>query len=255
MTRKGDVFAEVRKPTHLIALAALIGVCVLFFFLGKWQWDRTQNILNAERAASEQAIPISDIAAEELQPEDFGRSITAAGTYIPEHQVRVTNRLENGQSNAQVGEWVVSEFVDDSGVRIAVLRGWVPTAADFSTPIESVMIEGVLQPSEAFYEGAVSSESGVVVIDSAQLSAIWDTDLASGFVVLTDQQPGGESPQGSNMDPAPVPPTISTSDVAFPLQNFFYAIQWWIFGIFAIAVYFRWIVVSARERSQVEHHQ
>lgn len=246
MTRKGNVFTEVRKPTHILALAALIGVCVLFFFLGKWQWDRTQNILNAERAASEQAVPVSEIAGEELNPEDFGRAVTAAGRYVPANQVRVTNRLENGQPDAQVGEWVVSEFVVDSGLRIAVLRGWVPTAAEYSTPSEPVVIAGILQPDEAFYEGAVSGQSGVVVIDSEELSDIWGEPLAAGFVVLTTQEPQGVSV------PTPVPPTISTSDVAFPLQNFFYAIQWWIFALFAIVLYFRWIVVSGREHSQVE---
>jgi hypothetical protein len=43
-----------------------------------------------------------------------------------------------------------------------------------------------------------------------------------------------------------VPPTISTGDVAFPLQNFFYAIQWWIFALFAVAVYVRWLIVGSK---------
>lgn len=250
MTRKGDLFTEVRRPTHLLALAALIGVCVLFFFLGKWQWDRTQNILNAERAASEQAVPVTDVVGDvvgdELQPQDFGRTVLATGRYVPENQVRVTNRLESDQSGAAVGEWIVSEFIVDSGTRIAVLRGWVPSGASFFTPTERVALEGVLQPNEVFYEGAVASQSGVVVIDSAELSDIWGSELASGFVVLITQDPAPVS------SPVPVPPTIATADVAFPLQNFFYAIQWWIFAVFAVALYFRWIYVSARERSHVE---
>jgi cytochrome oxidase assembly protein ShyY1 len=85
-----------------------------------------------------------------------------------------------------------------------------------------------------------------VVIDSVELSDIWSTDLAVGFVVLTLQDPVNDSM------PLPVPPTIATADVAFPLQNFFYAIQWWIFALFAVALYLRWIFVSARERSEVE---
>ncbi len=246
MTRKGDLFTEVRKPTHLLALAALIGVCVLFFFLGKWQWDRTQNILNAERAASEQAVNVATVVGDELRSEDFGRTVIASGRYVPENQVRVTNRLESDQPNAQVGEWIVSEFIVDSGARVTVLRGWVPTGASYSTPSETVAIEGILQPDEAFYEGAVAGQSGVVVIDSVELSDIWSTDLAVGFVVLTLQDPVNDSM------PLPVPPTIATADVAFPLQNFFYAIQWWIFALFAVALYLRWIFVSARERSEVE---
>jgi cytochrome oxidase assembly protein ShyY1 len=249
MTRKGDVFTEVRRPTHILALAALIGVCLLFFFLGKWQWDRTQDILDAERAASEEAVEISAVVGGELEPENFGRSVTATGRFVSENQVRVTNRLEDGQPNAQVGEWVVSEFVVDSGIRIAVLRGWVPPASEYSTPSESIVIEGVLQPNEVFYEGAVSGQSSVVVIDSNELSDIWNSPLTDGFIVLATQMPQGVS------NPIPVPPTIATSDVTFPLQNFFYAIQWWIFALFAIALYFRWIAVSVREHSHVQESE
>lgn len=249
MTRKGDLVTEVLKPTHLMALAALIAVCILFFFLGKWQWDRTQDILNAERAASEQAVPVTSVAGNELRPEDFGRTVTASGRFVLDNQVRVTNRLESDQPSAEVGEWIVSEFMEESGARIAVLRGWVPTGASFSTPSESVSIQGVLQPDEVFYEGAVADQSEVVVIDSTELSGIWDSELAAGFIVVTAQDPATAS------SPLPVPPTIATADVAFPLQNFFYAIQWWIFALFAVALYFRWIFVSARERSREKQLQ
>lgn len=244
MTRKGDLFTQFRKVTHLVALVALVGTCVLFFFLGKWQWDRTQNILNAERAASGQAVSVADIASESLLAEDFGRSVTAEGKYELRNQVRVSNRLENGRSDAQIGEWVVSEFAVDSGIRIAVLRGWVPPGGEFATPIEPVVIEGVIQPNEVFYDGAVAGQTGVVVIDSVELSEIWDSELVSGFIVLKSQDPKGA------LNPIPVPPTIATADVAFPLQNFFYAIQWWVFALFSVALYGRWILVSAREQAQ-----
>ena len=45
--------------------------------------------------------------------------------------------------------------------------------------------------------------------------------------------------------PIPVPPTVQTSDVPFPLQNFFYAFQWWIFAGFGVAVYLRWLWVES----------
>jgi cytochrome oxidase assembly protein ShyY1 len=43
--------------------------------------------------------------------------------------------------------------------------------------------------------------------------------------------------------PAPVilPPTVQVGDVAFPLQNFVYAWQWWVFGAFALIVYLWWL--------------
>jgi cytochrome oxidase assembly protein ShyY1 len=44
-----------------------------------------------------------------------------------------------------------------------------------------------------------------------------------------------------------VPPTVQVGDVPFPLQNFFYAIQWWIFAAFAIFVYARWLYLDAKK--------
>jgi len=36
-------------------------------------------------------------------------------------------------------------------------------------------------------------------------------------------------------------------DVPFPLQNFFYAIQWWVFAAFAVVVYARWLYLDAKK--------
>jgi hypothetical protein len=36
-------------------------------------------------------------------------------------------------------------------------------------------------------------------------------------------------------------------DVAFPLQNFFYAVQWWVFALFAVVVYARWLYLDAKK--------
>ncbi|MDA9017536.1 hypothetical protein N9J11_04280, partial [Actinomycetota bacterium] len=83
----------------------------------------------------------------------------------------------------------------------------------------------------------------VVVIDSRQLSELWNADLLDGFIVMQDQE------LVTANAPEMVPPTIATGDVAFPLQNFFYAIQWWIFALFAVAVYVRWLIVGSKLRT------
>ncbi len=244
MIPRSEVVTQLRKPVHLITLVALLAVCVLFFFLGKWQWDRTHNILSAERAAAAQPVELGFVAAPELLPENIGRTVFASGRFSAENQIRVTQRLENGEPSARVGEWVVAEFVSSTGDRIAVLRGWVAAGSPVTTPENTVDIAGVMQPNEIFYEGSSATADQVVVIDSNQLSSVWGSDLAAGFIVLQQQVPS------SAADPVPVPPTVSTADVPFPLQNFFYAIQWWIFALFAVALYVRWIFVSARQSTQ-----
>ena len=99
----------------------------------------------------------------------------------------------------------------------------------------------MLQPNEAFYQGSGVSSSEVVVIDSDALETVWGVDLSDGFIVLQEQNPMASG------EPLPVPATISTADVPFPLQNFFYAIQWWIFAGFAVILFIRWVLVSSRK--------
>ncbi len=239
MPPSSELWSRARTPTSILTFISLIAICVLFFFLGKWQWDRTQDILDAERAASAAAVVVSQID-QPMKPEDYGRTVTAVGAFSDHDQVRVSSRLSR---EAVAGDWIVSAFVLDTGQSIAVVRGWVPEGATFTTSQQQINIEGVLQPSESFYDFAGDQSGEVVVIDSQQLSQLWGTNLLDGFIVIQDQVPVTED------SPGIVPPTISTSDVAFPLQNFFYAIQWWIFALFAVVIYIRWLVVGSKLRT------
>lgn len=243
MNRRNDFASVVRNPAFVFSFIALILICVLFFFLGKWQWDRTQNILEAERAAASQPVVAELVLAGELRSEDFGRTLTAKGNFSRDNQVRVVNRLSSGSDEAAIGEWIVSQFTTESGTNVAVVRGWVSTGSEFVTPESTVEVSGVIQPNEAFYAGADSNSMEVVVIDSDALEQLWDVSLSDGFIVLQDQSPSIAG------EPVPVPPTISTGDVPFPLQNFFYAIQWWVFAAFAVLLYVRWIYMAANKPS------
>jgi cytochrome oxidase assembly protein ShyY1 len=239
MPPSNDFWSRARTPASILALLSLIAVCVLFFFLGKWQWDRTQDILDAERAASMAAVPIGQIV-QPMNPEDYGRTVTATGSYREVDQVRIGSRLS---SDSVSGDWIVSALEIESGGSIAVVRGWVPQGQTFATPGEIISIEGILQPSDTFYQGPLDPSGEVLTIDSEQLSAVWNTTLFDGYIVMQSQ-----SPMGVN-SPESVPPTISTADVAFPLQNFFYAIQWWVFSLFAVTIYIRWLVVGSKLRT------
>jgi surfeit locus 1 family protein len=239
MPRSSELWSRARTLTSILALASLISICVLFFFLGKWQWDRTQDILDAKRAASTAAVSITDIV-QPMKSEDYGRTVTAMGAFSSPDQVRVGSRLS---SQSAAGEWIVSSLVLDTGQSIAVVRGWVPEGAVFATPEQQIGVKGVLQPSESFYDFPGDQKGKIVVIDSQKLSELWNVELLDGFIVMQDQKPVTANA------PEWVPPTISTGDVAFPLQNFFYAIQWWIFALFAVAVYVRWLVVGSKLRT------
>jgi cytochrome oxidase assembly protein ShyY1 len=56
-----------------------------------------------------------------------------------------------------------------------------------------------------------------------------------------------QSPE-SGSAPTAVPATVQTSGVPFPLQNFGYAFQWWVFALFVVFAYVRWLSLDARPK-------
>ncbi len=106
-------------------------------------------------------------------------------------------------------------------------------------PSGEVTVAGILHPDETFYADAVTEPGTAVSIAHARLAEQWQATVLPGFVVLADEEPT------SSPAPIPVPPTVQTADVPFPLQNFFYAFQWWIFAGFGVAVYLRWLWVES----------
>jgi cytochrome oxidase assembly protein ShyY1 len=90
-------------------LVAFIVACI---FLGLWQWDRTSNILNAERAANAQPAPVNEVVSGiELDDASIGRPVNATGTY--RNESTISGRLLGDET----GVWVVSELVMPGGKR------------------------------------------------------------------------------------------------------------------------------------------
>ena len=226
-------------PRWLVALAALIAFIVACIFLGQWQWDRTQDILAAERSAAAEPIALEELINDDgtWSNANIGRTVTLDGAFAAQ-ELKLPNREFQGQS----GSWIVTRFELDSGNSLAVMRGLLPDGSEIPpTGAKAIQLEGVLHPNEAFYEGA--NQNSIVTVDSAAIAAEWGTDLIDGYVMLQDQDP--EASDRGNL--VIVPPTVQVGDAPFPLQNFFYAIQWWIFAAFAIFVYARWLYLDAKK--------
>lgn len=226
-------------PRWLVALAALIAFIVACIFLGQWQWDRTQDILAAERSAAAEPIAIEELINDDgtWSNADVGRTVILDGSFTGQ-ELKLPNREFQGQS----GSWIVTRFDLESGNSVAVMRGLLPADSE-APPTEKavVQLQGVLHPNEAFYEGA--NQDNIVTVDSGAIAPEWGTDLIDGYVMLQDQDSEDTDPGALVI----VPPTVQVGDVPFPLQNFFYAIQWWIFAAFAIFVYGRWLYLDARK--------
>jgi cytochrome oxidase assembly protein ShyY1 len=232
-------------PRWLAIAGVMVVLVIATILLGRWQWDRTQAILAAERASLSQPIAVQQVfPAEQSAPpsdlpdEGVGRPVTASGTFDPEQQVVVTSRELDGRP----GVWIVTGLDLGDGSTVAVLRGWLAAADDpgAAIPPGRVTVSGILQPDEQFYADAANAEGSVSAISHVALARLWGAPLLPGFVVLQSQEPA--SPPA----PEPVQPTMQAADVAFPLQNFFYAFQWWLFGVFCVVVYARWLWLESR---------
>lgn len=233
-----DLWHLALTPRFLIRAGLALLLIGAFAYLGHWQWERTQDLLDSERAALAEVVAVDGLnpLGQDLTSETVGRTVTAVGTYQAEQQRIVVHRGLNDKS----GVWVVTPLVLDDGSLIAVMRGWLPSAqtSELEPPPGQVRITGVLQADESFYKGEATSVGQIAAISQQSLN--WGPQARSGFIVLASQRPQS---QGA---PTPVPIDPQSAEVAFPFQNFFYAFQWWVFGLFVLAVYLRWLWLDAQ---------
>jgi cytochrome oxidase assembly protein ShyY1 len=215
----------------------LVAACIQ---LGRWQWQRTQDILVAERVSASVPVAVQDVnaAGENLPAESIGRPVFAEGTYRQQGQIVVLHRFS---ADEVPGSWILTPLDLADGSTIAVLRGWVPdgSAPGSMVPTGPVRVTGIMHPGETFYPDADPPPGTALAISDEVKQAAWGPGSRDGFIMLVDQEPG-DAPV-----PAPVPSTVQTGDVAFPLQNFFYSFQWWIFAVFIASMYARWLWLDA----------
>jgi cytochrome oxidase assembly protein ShyY1 len=238
-SHRRDMLRLALTPRWLVAALVLLVLVAGAVLLGRWQWERTQSILAAERAAVAQPIPVQEVFAgedappTELPAEGIGRPVTVTGVYADGMHTLVTSRELDGRP----GVWVVDGIDLGDGTVSAVLRGWLPDGASpgAQPPAGEVTVTGILHPDETFYADALSEPGTAASIAHDRLAEQWQATVLPGYVTLAGEDPS------SSPAPMPVPPTVQTSDVPFPLQNFFYAFQWWIFAAFGVAVYLRWL--------------
>ena len=220
------------SPRMIGLLVLLLAIAAVCGRLGMWQLDR------ARQAPAE----VPDVAAtvaltEVLEPQATfsgdlaGRVVTVRGTFADD-EVLVTRHLDGVR-----GVLVVSPLVvEESGAVLAVVRGWAPDAAqaaEVPAPAGVAEVRGRLEPGEA-----ARGAGDPTTISPAQLVNRWGGPMYSGYLVLEEVSPAQEP--GLELVPAPEPAT------GFDLQNLAYALQWWLFGGFAVLLWLRMVRDEAR---------
>ena len=238
-------------PRMLLLLLLLLGAAAVCARLGVWQLDRAQERgeVNARAAASAASQAPADPLSDVLEPQTgfsgdlVGRKVTTAGSFGAE-ELLVSGRVRDGVT----GYLVLTPLrVRAPGEPVlAVVRGWVadPQAARALDPAPggTVQVTGYLQSGEAGGDGGLP-EGQVDAVSPAELVNRWGGPIYSGYLVLAEVEPAQDA--GLALLP---PPTVPGGGLN--LQNLAYALQWWIFGGFAVLLWAR--MVRDETRASIE---
>ncbi|MEO8330018.1 MAG: SURF1 family protein, partial [Candidatus Nanopelagicales bacterium] len=133
------VISVLRQPRWVVLAVITLLMCVLFGFLGRWQWhrheDRRERNQQIEAAAAAAPVPLHQVwsAADPLAEANQYRTVTLTGVYDGSEQLLLRN--PNGRS----GYAVVTPLVTEAGEALLVNRGWTPASStDVSTPAADV---------------------------------------------------------------------------------------------------------------------
>lgn len=230
-------------PGHLaMVVCVAIAVGLGLWQLGAWHQHRADAARDLEHAP---AVSLSTVMTGDspFPGRSLGRPVSFAGTWLGEDTVYVSDREHDGRR----GYWVVTPvLVSGTQSAMPVVRGWSATP-DAPAPSGHVEVTGWLEPTEGSSDVDPNPRDDVITgMRIASLVELVDTDLYSAFVVARESSTAA-GPL------APVAPASSPGVSAFTgLRNLLYAIEWWVFGAFALFIWVRWCQDSVNDARRPE---
>ncbi len=222
-------------PRFLGLLGLVLVICATFVWLGRWQLGVAES--SAHREAVEQARAQAPAELTTLlQPHApfrgdlSSRPFTASGHYAADGQLLVPARRLDGRA----GLWVLTPFVvDRGGATLPVVRGFVTDAGSVPAPPEgTVTISGGLAPGESPSPDPVPPGQ-IGSVDLSQLVNTWPGELYNAFGFVESEDPADAA------GPTRVPTPVGETDLQW--RNAAYAVQWWIFALFALWMWGRMV--------------
>jgi len=213
----------------LLVVLLLAYACLL---LGRWQWHRLEakKTGNAIIRTNEKTAPtpVDQVLRHGVDPPDTAqyKVVSATGTYDPGKSVVVRYQTRDGSPGVDV----VVPLVTDSGNALLVDRGWFGTANQGLTdpsqvpapPTGRVTVTGWVR-QDAGGSSAEVVNASARAISSSRIEPAIGIPVYGGFVQLLTESPEPQTPL-TLADP----PDLSNG------PHFFYALQWWFFGILAL---------------------
>lgn len=234
-------WATARRPRWIAALVLALGIAASFAALGQWQLERSVENVDVVDIDTETAVPLEELTdpGRGLTEAEVGRVVTVSGELVPRDTVRLEGRALDGRG----GTWLVGHLITDEGDSLAVALGFLADdAAAADLGIDRTEWVGRYLPSEEpqssdFEAGEFSAMSVAALIN------LWTETgpVYGGFLIADGPPPGYEQ----------IVATAPEREVTLNWLNLFYAVEWVIFGGFAVYLWYR-LVRDAVERQAEE---
>jgi surfeit locus 1 family protein len=217
---------------HLLVVVAVVAATLL----GLWQLDawRERRADAARDLTQAQPEPLDDV----MGPDDpfpgrsVGQPVTVSGTWVPTGTVFVSGREHDGVD----GFWMVTPLAVGAAdaPAIPVVIGWVADPDQAPAPPQGTAdLTGWLQPPEG--TGDRDDDPTDDVLPQLRIADVVqrvDQDLYSAYAVAQD-----------GVDGLPAADLAQLPDAGrfTAVRNLFYALEWWVFGGFALFLWWRWV--------------
>jgi surfeit locus 1 family protein len=241
---------------HLLAVVA-VGIAG---WLGYWQFDAWKEQRAAEQVDRTQLDPVP--LTEVMGPDDpfpgdaVGRPVEVRGTWLPASTVLVGGREHDGTD----GYWVVTSLTEGGpdAPALPVVRGWVARTDDAPPPpTGQASVVAWLQPTEGTGEVDPDPTDDVLPqVRTADLIQHVDQDLYGAYGV-TDPASPGTNPGTAGLAPADLE-QLPDAGRFTAIRNLLYALEWWVFGGFALLIWWRYVrdvTAERRPQRQPEEHR
>ena len=238
----------------------MLGLGTGCVWLGLWQMnvareDAAQEVLR-EAAARPVLELVDEVAPHSPFPRDgSNQRVRAVGRFEPTRQMLIVDRRLAGVD----GFWVVQPFVvEATGARIPVVRGFVRSIAAgegvATAAATQITLVGSLAPTESPAAGRRQFPPGQMgSVDVGVLLNVWGGEVYNAFLFAMSETPDGGvvGPAGASatggMERVP-PPDLPSG---LTLRNAAYALQWWVFAVFALWMWVKMVRDDYRRHQPV----
>jgi cytochrome oxidase assembly protein ShyY1 len=232
------------RPRWIALSAAVVLVAAMCVRLGFWQLHRheARSAANAIVAASaaQPPAPVATVLQRGVAaaPSTSWRTVTSVGRYDAAQTILIRNQTHEGRA----GVHVVVPLVTAEGTALLVNRGFVPRSGGASATVQlpqppagEVSVTGAVRPAQGTGDTVVSggAQRSVPRLDVAALRPVLPYPTFGNAVDLREERPG-----------APTAPALPDPPRTGFGPNLSYAVQWWVFALFALG---GWVLLLRRD--------